>query len=255
VPPWTDSPSWSWLAHGKGVEWDVDLRKATVHRICDIHLVHHSELKLSGPLIQCPSEYRWSTSWEDEGSSYFFVLGSNQDSFTFTWYPDEWFDSTVEEYLADMIRPSTPEDTEAAPQYREDTFAQSVGVTDELSDATTDTSSTSSRSSSPAQWIQDNRAKAFLGNILIMPILCYVKDSEDEGFSQKGTVMGLLLHPLPGATRGVYQRVGIVEAYIRGDGEMDVHTVQQQFEAYRRPLEPHLFQEEISDGNYVVTVL
>jgi hypothetical protein len=255
VPEWNESPSWSWLARGSIVDWSSNLKEATLHRICNISLTHPLGLKLSGRLSPCPNEYRYSTNLTSPGPLSFFVLGSNDKSFAFAWYPDEWFDSTVEEYLADMTRPSTPEDTEAAQQHREDTFAQSVGVTNELSDATTDTSSTPSRSSSPAQWIQNNRAKAFLGNILIMPILCYVKDSEDEGFSQKGTVMGLLLHPLPGATRGVYRRVGIVEAYIRGDGEMDVHTVQQQFETYRQPLDPHLFQEEDCHGNHVVTVL
>lgn len=102
---------------------------------------------------------------------------------------------------------------------------------------------------------EHTRGKAFLGNILIMPILCFMESIQFESYSQKGTVMGLLLHPLPGADRGVYRRVGIVEAYIRGNDEMDVHTVQQRFEAYRQPLDTQLFQEEDSNGNYVVTVL
>lgn len=240
------------------MNWDRDLNKAAVHRICDIQFAHHSELKLSGPLLQCPSEYRWSSSSEMEGPSYFFIPGSNDSSFTFTWYQDKWFDSTVEEYLTDMTRPSTPKGPQAALQYREDTLAQGVRVTDELSGARSDTPSSTSRSSSPKQWIQDNRAKAFLGNILITPILCYVEDPEDEDkdedFSQKGTVMGLLLHPLPGANPGVYRRVGIVEAEIRGDDKMNVHIVQRRFEAYRQPLDPQLFQEEDRYGNYVVTV-
>ena len=44
-----------------------------------------------------------------------------------------------------MTRSSTPEGPEAAPQYREDTFAQGAEVTDELSDVGMDTSSTTSR--------------------------------------------------------------------------------------------------------------
>lgn len=79
-------------------------------------------------------------------------------------------------------------------------------------------------------------------------------EDKDEDFSQKGTVMGLLLHPLPGANPGVYRRVGIVEAEIRGDDKMNVHIVQRRFEAYRQPLDPQLFQEEDRYGNYVVTV-
>ena len=68
-----------------------------------------------------------------------------------------------------------------------------------------------------------------------MPIMCYIESTEDwestedEKYSQEGTVLGLLLHPLHGADCGVYRRVGIVRARIEGNDEMDVHTVHQQF--------------------------
>ncbi|CAN9323892.1 unnamed protein product [Alternaria alternata] len=84
-----------------------------------------------------------------------------------------------------------------------------------------------------------------------MPILCYVKPIKNENYCQEGTVMGILLHQSPGADRGIYRRVGIMEAEIRGDSEMDVHTVQQRFEAYRQPLDPQLCQEEDHYGNYL----
>ncbi|CAN9463860.1 hypothetical protein AA0117_g9420 [Alternaria alternata] len=255
VPTWNGSPSWSWLGRGKSVLWDTCLQQATMQRICNICFVPPSGLKLSGPLLPRPSKFAYSSSWEDEGPRYFFILGSDKEGFMFTWYQDGWFDSTVEECLADMTRPSTPEDPEAAPQYQEDSLVQGADITGGLSNVGTDTSSSTRRPSTPDERTQHNRAKAFLGNILIMPILCYVKPIKNENYCQEGTVMGLLLHQSPGADRGVYRRVGIMEAEIRGDSEMDVHTVQQRFEAYRQPLDPQLFQEEDHYGNYVVTVL
>lgn len=143
-----------------------------------------------------------------------------------------------------MTQPSTPEDTGTAQKHRE-------GVT--LAETR--------RSSMPDKQTQNNRAKAFLGNILIMPILCYIESSEDEDLtedencSQEGTVTGLLLSLLPGANHGIYRRVGIVQAWIEGDDEMDIHTVQQRFEAYWQPLDPQLFKKEDPYGNHIVAVL
>ena len=87
-----------------------------------------------------------------------------------------------------MTQPPTPEDPGTAQKHRE-------GVT--LAETR--------RSSMPDKQTQNNRGKAFLGNILIMPILCYIESSEDEDLtedencSQEGTFTGLLLSLLPGA--------------------------------------------------------
>jgi hypothetical protein len=88
-----------------------------------------------------------------------------------------------------------------------------------------------------------------------MPILCYTRQTEYMSYSREGVVLCLLLHASSEAERGVYRRVGIAEAKIGGGDELDVEMVKQQFEAYRMPLEPRLFQEEDFAGNYIVTVV
>lgn len=78
VPPWISSPCLSWMARRDNLDWDYNLRKPILHRICNISFTHPPGLKLSGPILPCPSEFR-----------YFFVLGSNDKSFALTWFQDE----------------------------------------------------------------------------------------------------------------------------------------------------------------------
>jgi hypothetical protein len=113
----------------------------------------------------------------------------------------------------------------------------------------------STLASTPKEWGDDKQTRAFLKNILIMPILCFMEPLNVDGFTQMGTVMCLLLHAPPGAERGVYRRVGTVSASIAVGDDVDSDTIKVQFEAYRKPLDPHLFQEEDCHGKYTVTVM
>lgn len=141
-----------------------------VDHVCDIEIFHGleaSRLRLCGTLLLCPSNYR---SLEVEGTTNYlgcFLHGSDASSFAINFRLDQWFDSSFEEHI------------------HRRTEMSGTSCTDEEYEAA-----------------HDKQRKALLGSVLIMPILCYVKSTEDEENPQLGNVMGLLLHQSPGTDRG-----------------------------------------------------
>ncbi|KAL1795384.1 hypothetical protein ACET3X_007200 [Alternaria dauci] len=218
MPTWENAPSWSWVACGKSAVWSYGVRNIKADHICDVELLritNTAPLRLRGALIPCPSDYRVLEIVSSKESLGCRVQGSNEHGFVLEFCPDPWFETYLREHEANIVPVS-----------------------------------------SWGEWVtEDKQIKAFLDSILIMPILCYKETIKEENYTQCGTIMCLLLNLLPGPDRGVYRRVGIVEVSIPGGDEMDVQTLRQQFEAYGKPLDSHLFQDEDCHGNYVVTVL
>ena len=221
LPAWHDTPSWSWAALNKPVVWNawglLGHRLTHLTNIDMIPCLGSSRLRLRETFIICLSAYGSFPSPGDENSLATLFVGLNKSGFEFDFYLDHWFAMTFREHPS-RIASTTARDERLTTPTRDD--------------------------------------QSLLQRTVIVPITCCVwywaKHNDNVA-----NVWCLLLCAPPGAEEGVYRRAGVVAAtkYFGGHEEVDADMIKAQFNAYRRPVARHFFQEEDDQGNYTVMVM
>lgn len=223
VPTWEDSPSWSWAALHKYVVWNREAYNYSVHYLCDIEFLRLPDtvhLRFCGMLMQCPSNFRWLDTLSCARALCRRMRGSDDNGFLLDFHPDQWFDSTFDEWM------------EWLPDVKP------VPTGEEL------------------QGMRDERMfEAFLESIIIMPILLYKTTKEEGNNWFRTTVLCLLLQAQPEPECGVYRRVGVMEATKICSEELDPDTIMVELRGDQEALDHRLFQPVDSAGNYTITVV